>query len=59
MVCIDIEIDSINTYAVPYVDTVPDIPKLYNTFHILANIAHRFGHKSGLYESSGQNQPAF
>ena len=34
---------------------VPNIPNISN---ILTNIGHRFGHQSGLYESSAQNSAA-
>ena len=35
------------------------LPDMQNTHNILTNIGHRFGHQSGLYESSGLNSTSF
>ena len=47
---------------VQYVQYVPStwyiVPNIPNIHNILTNIGHRFGHQSGLYESSGQNSAA-
>ena len=43
-------------YAVPYAGTVPDMSYMNN---ILTNIGHRFGHRSGLDESSGRTLATF
>ena len=46
----------VGTHAVPYVSTVPDIPKIDNT---LRNIGYHFAHHSGLDESSRRNSTSF
>ena len=41
----------VGVYAILYAGTVPSMP---NISHILTNVEHRFGHQSGLGESSGR-----
>ena len=36
-----------------------DMPNIHNMMLLLLTIGHRFGHQSGLDESSGRNSPAF
>ena len=51
-----LSVPSVGTYAVPHVGTVQcQICKIHN---ISTNIGHRFGHQSGVDESSRQNSGA-
>ena len=47
---------TIGTYAVLQVGTVPNMQSIHN---VLTIIGHRFGHRSGVYQSSGRNPTIF
>ena len=47
---------TLSAFAVPQVRTVPDMRNIHD---ILTTIGHRFGHQSGLDESSGQVSTIF